>query len=101
KEVNIGRPIANTQFYVLDEHQRLVAAGGVGELCIAGDGVAQGYLHRPALTTEKFIPNPFAARPGALLYRTGDLGKLLDSGDLQCLGRIDQQVKIRGYRIEP
>jgi amino acid adenylation domain-containing protein len=101
QDITIGRPIANTQFYVLDEHQRPVAAGGIGELCIAGDGVAQGYLHRPALTAEKFIANPFAVQPGAQLYRTGDLGKLLKSGDLQCLGRIDQQVKIRGYRIEP
>jgi amino acid adenylation domain-containing protein len=101
KEITIGRPIANTQFYVLDEHQRPVPAGGVGELCIAGDGVALGYRHRPALTAEKFVANPFAIQPGALLYRTGDLGKLLESGDLQCLGRIDQQIKIRGYRIEP
>jgi amino acid adenylation domain-containing protein len=98
--ITIGRPIANTQFYVLDEHQHPVAAGEIGELCITGDGVAQGYLQRPALTAEKFIANPYSDQLGALLYRTGDLGRLLDSGDLQCLGRIDHQVKIRGYRIE-
>jgi amino acid adenylation domain-containing protein len=99
--VSIGQPIANTQFYVLDEQQRPVPAGTVGELCIAGDGVALGYLHRPELTAEKFIANPFAQRPGERLYRTGDLGKLLPTGELQCLGRVDQQIKIRGYRIEP
>ncbi|MGI4740011.1 MAG: non-ribosomal peptide synthetase [Janthinobacterium lividum] len=101
QEISIGQPIANTQFYVLDEHQRPVPAGTVGELCIAGDGVALGYLRRPELTAEKFIANPFAPRPGERLYRTGDLGKLLPSGELQCLGRVDQQLKIRGYRIEP
>ncbi|UOR05309.1 amino acid adenylation domain-containing protein [Hymenobacter aerilatus] len=98
--ITIGRPIANTQFYVLDEQQQLVPAGEVGELCIAGDGVACGYWHRPDLTAERFIADPFAATPGALLYRTGDLGCLLPTGELQCLGRLDQQVKIRGYRIE-
>jgi amino acid adenylation domain-containing protein len=100
-EITIGRPIANTQFYILDEHGRPAAPGTPGELCIAGDGVAVGYLHRPALTAEKFVANPFASQPGALLYRTGDLGRLLPSGELQCLGRLDQQMKIRGYRIEP
>jgi amino acid adenylation domain-containing protein len=101
EEISVGRPIANTQVYVLDEHNRPADVGAVGELCIGGDGVARGYLNRPALTAEKFIANPFAEEPGALLYRTGDLARLLPSGELQCLGRLDQQVKIRGYRIEP
>ncbi|MBC6612094.1 amino acid adenylation domain-containing protein [Hymenobacter sp. BT507] len=98
--ITIGKPIANTQFYVLDEQQQVVPAGEVGELCIAGHGVARGYWRRPDLTAERFLPNPFGATPDALLYRTGDLGRLLPSGELQCLGRLDQQVKIRGYRIE-
>jgi amino acid adenylation domain-containing protein len=101
EEVSIGRPIANTQVYVLDEHGRPAGVGAVGELCIGGDGVARGYLNRPALTAEKFMPDPFTEEAGALLYRTGDLARLLPSGELQCLGRLDQQVKIRGYRIEP
>jgi amino acid adenylation domain-containing protein len=100
-EITIGQPIANTQFYILDEHGRPAAPGAPGELCIAGDGVALGYLNRLALTAEKFVANPFASQPGALLYRTGDLGRLLPSGELLCLGRLDQQMKIRGYRIEP
>ena len=100
-DITIGQPIANTQFYILDEHGRPAAPGTPGELCIAGDGVAVGYLNRPALTAEKFVANPFASQPGALLYRTGDLGRLLPSGELLCLGRLDQQMKVRGYRIEP
>ncbi|RZK59633.1 MAG: non-ribosomal peptide synthetase, partial [Hymenobacter sp.] len=100
-EVTIGRPIANTQFYILDEHGRPVAPGTPGELCIAGDGVGRGYLNRPALTAEKFTADPFVGQPGALLYHTGDLGQLLPSGEIQCLGRLDQQLKMRGYRIEP
>ncbi len=100
-EVTIGRPIANTQFYILDEHGRPAAPGTPGELCIAGDGVGRGYLNRSALTAEKFLANPYANQPGALLYRTGDLGRLLPTGEVQCLGRLDQQMKIRGYRIEP
>ena len=103
--VTIGRPVANTQFYVLDEHLHPVETGSVGELYIAGDGVGQGYLNRPELTAERFLDNPFATDPTAAgpskLYRTGDMGKLLDTGELQCLGRVDQQVKLRGYRIEP
>ncbi|AWM32570.1 non-ribosomal peptide synthetase [Hymenobacter nivis] len=98
--ITIGHPIANTQFYVVDENLRAVKPGTVGELLIGGDGVTNGYLHRPELTRERFIANPFGVSPGALLYRTGDLGRLLPSGELQCLGRLDQQVKLRGYRIE-
>jgi amino acid adenylation domain-containing protein len=101
EEISVGRPIANTQVYVLDERGRPAGVGTVGELCIAGDGVARGYLNRPDHMAEKFVANPFADEPGALLYRTGDLARLLPTGELQCLGRLDQQVKIRGYRIEP
>ena len=99
--ITIGRPIANTQLYILDAQDQLVAPGAVGEIGIAGDGVALGYWQRPELTAGKFVPNPFAPQPGALLYRTGDLGQLLPTGEVQCLGRVDQQVKIRGHRIEP
>jgi len=99
--ITIGRPIANTQVYVLDERGQALGPGQTGELCIAGDGVALGYLNRPALTAERFVANHFAPQPGAWLYRTGDLGQLLPSGELQCLGRLDQQVKLRGHRIEP
>jgi amino acid adenylation domain-containing protein len=101
EEISVGRPIANTQVYVLDEHGRPAGVGVVGELCIGGAGVARGYLNRPGHMAEKFVANAFAEEAGALLYRTGDLGRLLPSGELQCLGRLDQQVKIRGYRIEP
>ena len=101
KQITIGRPIANTQLYILGAHGQLAAPGTVGEIGIAGDGVALGYWQRPELTAEKFVPNPFARQPGARLYRTGDLGQLLPTGEVQCLGRVDQQVKIRGHRIEP
>lgn len=98
--ITIGHPMANTQLYIVSEQNRLVEPGMTGELCIAGDGVAQGYWKREDLTTEKFIKNQFETDLGPLLYRTGDLAKLLPSGDVHCLGRIDQQVKIRGHRIE-
>jgi amino acid adenylation domain-containing protein len=100
ESITIGHPIANTQIYLLDEQGQAVAAGTIGEIVIGGDGVAQGYWKRPELTAEKFIPNSFSTEPNSILYRTGDLGKLLPSGDFQCLGRIDHQVKIRGHRIE-
>jgi natural product biosynthesis luciferase-like monooxygenase protein len=96
--VPLGRPIANTQLYVLDGRQRPVPPGTAGELCIAGDGVARGYLHRPELTAERFLADPF--RPGNRMYRTGDLVRFTEEGVLQFLGRIDHQVKVRGYRIE-
>ncbi|MBD2455148.1 amino acid adenylation domain-containing protein [Nostoc sp. FACHB-87] len=98
--VPIGRPIANTQIYVLDAHLQPVSIGVAGEIYIGGLGVAKGYLNRPELTAQKFIPNPFSDQPNARLYKTGDLGRYLPDGNIEFLGRIDQQVKIRGYRIE-
>ncbi|XXE03676.1 amino acid adenylation domain-containing protein [Pseudomonas sp. Z3-6] len=98
--VPIGGPIGNTQVYVLDARQRLAPLGVVGEMYIGGKGVAKGYLNRPDLTAEKFIADPFSHEPDALLYRTGDLGRWLPEGSLECLGRNDDQVKIRGFRIE-
>lgn len=98
KPVTIGKPIANTQVYVLDKRLRPVPVGVPGELCIAGDGLARGYINQPELTEEKFIDNPF--KPGTKLYKTGDLASWLSDGNIGYLGRIDYQVKLRGYRIE-
>jgi amino acid adenylation domain-containing protein len=98
--VPIGRPIANTQLFVLDEKREQLGRGQAGELCISGAGIARGYLKRPELTAEKFIPDPFSGVPGARLYRTGDLARLGQEGEMEYLGRMDHQVKIRGYRIE-
>jgi amino acid adenylation domain-containing protein len=98
--VLIGSPIFETQIYVLDEDLQPVSIGMTGELYIGGTGVARGYLHRPELTQQKFIPDPFSGESGPRLYRTGDLGRVLPSGDIEYLGRMDYQVKIRGYRIE-
>jgi thioesterase domain-containing protein/acyl carrier protein len=92
--------VANTQCYILDENRQPVPIGVVGELYIAGDGLARGYLRRPELSAEKFLPDPFRSQPGARMYRTGDLAHYLADGNIQCLGRTDHQVKIRGYRIE-
>ncbi|AJQ95677.1 non-ribosomal peptide synthetase [Gynuella sunshinyii] len=96
--VNIGKPIANTRIYILDQQQQLTPTGMAGELCIAGDGLAAGYWRRPELTAEKFIENPF--EPGDRLYRTGDLARWTSSGELEYLGRLDFQVKLNGFRIE-
>jgi len=97
----IGRSIANTSIYILDENLREVPPGAEGELCIGGVGVARGYLNRPELTAEKFIADRFSLEPGARLYRTGDLARYLDNGEIAYLGRVDEQIKILGYRIEP
>ena len=98
--VPIGRPIANTGIHVLDRRQNLVPLGVVGEVCIGGLGVADGYWGRPDLTAERFIPDPFGGRPGGRLYRTGDLGVWRPDGLLELRGRTDRQVKVRGVRIE-
>jgi amino acid adenylation domain-containing protein len=98
--VPIGRPIANTQIYVLDGEGQPVSAGIVGEIFIGGEGVARGYLNHPELTAEKFIPDSISGEQGRRLYRSGDLGKFLKEGHVEYVGRADAQVKVRGYRIE-
>ncbi|WP_146742924.1 non-ribosomal peptide synthetase, partial [Lonsdalea populi] len=96
----IGRPLANTRIYILDAQGQPVPLGVAGEIHIGGAGVARGYLHRPELTAERFIPDPFSTTPDARLYKTGDLGRWLPDGNIEYLGRNDFQVKLRGFRIE-
>ena len=96
----IGKPIANTEFYILDDYLQLVPPGSTGRLFIGGDGLARGYLNRAELTAERFIPHPFAQEEGQKLYDTGDLARMHANGYVECIGRNDSQVKVRGFRIE-
>src|ERR1044072_2886747 len=98
--VPIGQPITNTQAFILDAYKQPVPQGVRGEIYIAGAELTRGYLNRPDLTAEKFVPHPYSAAPGALLYRTGDLGRYLPDGNIEYFGRSDYQVKLRGMRIE-
>lgn len=97
----IGKPVRNTRIYVLNEHGKPVPFGAPGELHIAGDGLAAGYLHDAALTDEKFVHDPYSGAPEACMYRTGDRVRYLEDGNLEFLGRVDHQLKIRGHRVEP
>jgi hypothetical protein len=109
--VPIGRPIANTQIYILNPYLQPVPIGVIGEIYVGGQGVGRGYLHRPELTETQFIPNPFTdqiasqfprsdPKPNSKLYKTGDLGRYLSDGTIEYIGRLDHQVKIRGFRLE-
>jgi amino acid adenylation domain-containing protein len=97
--IPIGRPVANTQLYILDKENQVCPVGVIGEICIGGVQLARGYLNNEGLTKEKFVPHPF--KPGARIYRTSDLGRWLPDGNIEFLGRMDDQVKIKGHRIEP
>ncbi|MEL4012528.1 non-ribosomal peptide synthetase, partial [Bacillus velezensis] len=98
QNIPIGKPIYNTEIYIVNQNNRLCPVGVVGELCVSGDGVARGYLNNPELTAEKFVSNPFES--GERMYRTGDLARWLPDGNIEFVGRIDHQIKLRGYRIE-
>src|SRR5262249_512419 len=99
--LTIGRAMAGTDIYILDAQLRPVPVGVLGEIFIGGVGWAGGYLNRPELTAEKFIPHPFSQEAGARLYRTGDKARLTPDGEIDYHGRIDEQLKLRGFRIEP
>jgi amino acid adenylation domain-containing protein len=99
-DITIGKPVDNTQVYILDEKLNNFTDGTIGEIYISGDGVAKGYLNRLELTNERFVDDIFSGVEGSKMYRTGDLGKIRQDGEIVCLGRIDHQVKVRGYRIE-
>jgi amino acid adenylation domain-containing protein/non-ribosomal peptide synthase protein (TIGR01720 family) len=99
--VPIGRPISNTEIYLLNRELAVVPVGAPGEIYLGGDGLALGYWRRPALTAERFIPHPFSRRPGARLYKTGDIARYRPDGNVDFIGRADQQVKVRGFRVEP
>jgi amino acid adenylation domain-containing protein len=98
---NIGGPVAHTQVYILDENRKPVASGEIGEIYIGGTNVGRGYRNQPQLTEQRFLPDVFTNRPGAHIYRTGDLGRLLPNGSIEFHGRVDGQEKIRGHRVEP
>jgi acyl-coenzyme A synthetase/AMP-(fatty) acid ligase len=98
--IPIGRPIDNTEIYILDLDFQPCAVGIMGEICVGGEGLAWGYLNRANLTAERFVPHPFTARAGARLFRTGDVGRYLPDGTIEYRGRLDHQVKVRGFRVE-
>src|SRR5262249_7627891 len=100
RSIPLGRPIANTRVYVLDERSNPLPAGMTGELAIGGDGLARGYLGDPALTAQRFVPDSCSGEAGARLYRTGDLARWSSAGAIEFLGRSDSQLKIRGFRVE-
>jgi acyl-coenzyme A synthetase/AMP-(fatty) acid ligase/acyl carrier protein len=101
RSINIGQRLPSRQIYILDSNRELVPIGVPGEICVDSETLARGYLKRPDLTAERFLPDPFSNTPGARMYRTGDRGRYLADGSLELLGRTDHQVKIRGFRIEP
>lgn len=98
--ISVGGPIANMQYYIVDEHMNLLPPNAIGEIAIGGDGVGKGYLGKTELTAAKYIPNIFSNKKDDIMYLSGDIGKLLSSNEVMCLGRIDHQVKVRGHRIE-